>query len=348
MGWKLLGVMNVLIAMVAIFGTGSSHSILGVIAVAMTVPATAGVFLYAYGKAVDVRFWRIFSWLFAADSVGIVTFFIVRSIEVGSRHNPLAVAFLLAFVIGCQFFTWLALHRLSNPHRVDRLAEAVRVARISTDRRPPVTISSQIGAGAKRQTQAVNLRLNYKRGFLLRMGLLVMALGLAGALVAQTPFEGRRGVIRLMVSILGPQGMQAFFAVVSLLLILGGLRYLWLAFGGLAAEICARGIFLRSTYYTGLLPWAVVRGVDIRPLTGWGDRPILVIEHNDQAGFLLRLIGLGDKVAVQCKLLDADEEAIEAWMEAARNRGRPVRTDDHAPAVATARPEFGRRRSHPS
>ena len=344
MGWKILGVANALIALVAIFGN-ASHGVLGVIAAAMAIPATVGVFLYAYGKTVEPRFWRIFSWLFAADSVGIVTFFIVRSIEVGPRHNPMTVVFLLVFVIGCQFFTWMALHRLSSSRQRDMFAKASRAAPAPPVRHPPA-ISSRIGSTGESGVRAVSLRLNYRRGFLAGMGLLVIAVGLVTFLLALTPFEGRRGIVRLMVSILGPQGMQALLAALSLLSVLGGLRCFWLAFGGLAAEIRAHGILLCSMYYTGLLPWAAVKRVEIRPLAGWGDRPILVIERNDRAGILLRLIGLGDKVAVQLNLLDANEEAIAGWIEAARNRGRPLRSDDEAPAIATARPAFGRRRSH--
>jgi hypothetical protein len=125
----------------------------------------------------------------------------------------------------------------------------------------------------------------------------------------------------------------------------GGLRFFWLALDRLAAGISARGIFVRSAYYTGLLPWTAVRGVDLRRLPGWGNTSSIVIEREDRAGFLLRLVGLGNKVVISPKLLDADDDAIEAWIEMARNRGRPPCTDVGTPDLATGRPAFGRRRS---
>jgi hypothetical protein len=114
MGWKLLGLMNVLIVMVAIFGPGSSYGVLGLLAVTMAIPAAAGVFLYAYERPVEPRFWRVFSWLFAVDSVGIVTFFVIRSIEIGPHHNAVLVASFLIFMISCQYLTWLAIYRLGQ------------------------------------------------------------------------------------------------------------------------------------------------------------------------------------------------------------------------------------------
>ena len=187
-------------------------------------------------------------------------------------------------------------------------------------------------------------RLNYKRRTLFGAALLLVGLGLAGLLMSLTPFEGRRGIIRLMVSILGPSGAQVFVASMSILLAIGGLRLVRLAFdGALAVEIGAPGIRVRSIYYTGLLPWAAVRAVESRVVAGWGKHPMLVIHREDSAGLLLRLVGLGDKVVVQRRFLDVDDDAFGAWTRAAKNGGTPMPASTKAHPIAAPERVFGRR-----
>jgi hypothetical protein len=174
--------------------------------------------------------------------------------------------------------------------------------------------------------------------------LLLVGLGLALLLIPLTSFEGRRGIIRLMVSILGPSGAQLFVAGMAILLAVGGLRLVRLAFdGALAVEIGARGIRVRSIYYTGLLPWAAVRAVESRVVGGWGKHPMLVIHRKDSAGLLLRLVGLGDKVVVRRTFLDVDDDAFGAWIVAAKKGGTPLPASTKAHAIAATQRLFGRR-----
>lgn len=345
MGWKLLGLMNVLFAVLAMIGPGSNHGAVRLVVVVITVVATRGVFLHSGGAFGRQRFWRPFSWIVAANGAGVVLFFVVRSLEVGHRHNPVLVSLLLAFIVSCQFFTWLAIHRLSGSGLSGRPAAALHPVRVATAPRSPQTIGSQIQAPAEGRVWAASPQLLYRRRFMVGTGIAVIAAGLVTFLFALTPLEGRRGLIRLMLSILGPQGMQMFLAALSLLLACGGLRCLWLAHGRVAAEVRAQGMLVRSMYYSGLLPWSAVRSVDIRRLRGWGNQPTLCIEREDRANILLGLIGVGDKIVIPSKSLGADDETIGAWIQLARNRGRPPHADHGAPAVGEARPTFGRRRS---
>jgi hypothetical protein len=189
------------------------------------------------------------------------------------------------------------------------------------------------------------MRLKYKRETLVALALLVASLGLVGFLVALTPFEGRRGLVRLVVAILGPEGAQVFVGAASLLMIAAGLRLVWLTSDGAsAAEIGARGIRVRSIYYAGLIPWASVRAVDTRALPGWGNSTMLVIYRSDTPGLLLRLGGLGDKVAIQRKFLDVDDRGIEAWVRAAQNRECPLPARTTAHPVVSPQRVFGRRK----
>jgi hypothetical protein len=200
--------------------------------------------------------------------------------------------------------------------------------------------SRRAKAGVERQI----VRLNYKRTTLFGAALLLVGLGLAGLLISLTPFEGRRGIIRLMVSILGPSGAQVFVASMAILLAIGGLRLVGLAFdGALAVEIGARGIRVRSIYYTGLLPWAAVRAVESRVVAGRGKHPMLVIHRKDAAGLLLRLVGLGDKVVVQRRFLDVDDDAFGAWIRAAKKGGTPMPASTKAHPIAAPERVFGRR-----
>jgi hypothetical protein len=117
MRWKFLGLMNVLIASVAIAGPGE-YSVPRLVCFGMAIPAAVGVFLYASEATAAERFWRIFSWLFAAESIGLADFLLRRSIAIWSAHSPVLIVALLAFVFASQFFTWQALHRLGQGLRI--------------------------------------------------------------------------------------------------------------------------------------------------------------------------------------------------------------------------------------
>ena len=202
-----------------------------------------------------------------------------------------------------------------------------------------------LSRGPSSGVESESVRLNYKRGKLAGFGLLAVGLGVGGFLLALSPFEGGRGSTRLIIAILGPVGAQIFVAAISMLMAAGGLRFLWLMFGGgLAVQVGARGILVRSVYYTGVLPWASVLAVESGVVAGWGNSSeMLVIHRTDRSGLLLRLVGLGSKVAFQRKLLDADDDALEAWVEAAQNRGKPVHAGNAAHPIAMPQRVFGRR-----
>lgn len=128
---------------------------------------------------------------------------------------------------------------------------------------------------------------------------------------------------------------------IGLLAMLGALRLIWLMFdGALAIEVGPRGISVRSVFYTGVLPWSSVASVDTQVLGGWGKDAVLVIIRTDNPGLLLHLCGLGSKVVIQPKLLEADYSALQAWIEVARNRG--TRRSDQQ--VMRPNRTFGRRR----
>lgn len=188
------------------------------------------------------------------------------------------------------------------------------------------------------------MRLNYNRAKLIGTAMLAVCLGAVTFLFALLPTESARGPLRLVHALLGPTGAQLFLVLLAVLCIVGGLRMLWLTFdGAMAVRIDARGIQVRSIYFAGLLPWSTVRGVERRVVAMWGKGPALVIDRNDDPGLFLRLVGLSNKLVIQRGLLDADDRALDAWIEASSERGRPVPARQAAPAVTPSRPVFGRR-----
>jgi hypothetical protein len=116
MAWRVFSVLNALIVFSTVLGpfASSHHSLLGLIAIGMSVPAAGGVYLYAFEKPATRSLWSAFSWLFAADSIGVIVYFAMRIIEVGPHHRPAAMAILFALVVAYQYFTWLAICRLSG------------------------------------------------------------------------------------------------------------------------------------------------------------------------------------------------------------------------------------------
>jgi hypothetical protein len=116
MGWRIFSVLNVLIVLWITFApfASSNRSLIGWVGIAMSVLASGGVFLYVFGKPVGQRFWRAFSFLFAAISLVVVAFFVMRSIQVGTNHRAFVVAALLALIGAYHYFTWLAVHRLGK------------------------------------------------------------------------------------------------------------------------------------------------------------------------------------------------------------------------------------------
>lgn len=174
--------------------------------------------------------------------------------------------------------------------------------------------------------------------------MLVVCLGAVTFLFALHPAESARGPLRLVHALFGPTGAQLFLVLLAVLCIVGGLRMLWLVLdGAMAVRIDVGGIQVRSIYFAGLLPWSAVRGVEQRVVAMWGTGPTLVIDRNDDPGLFLRLVGLGNKLVIQRGLLDADEQALSAWIDASSERGRPVPARQAAPIVAPSRPVFGRR-----
>src|SRR5687768_12245693 len=104
---------------------------------------------------------------------------------------------------------------------------------------------------------------------------------------ALAPPESHKGVLRTIVAMFGTQGAQLFLALLAIITGSGAVRLLWLTFqGALAVEMRVRGIYVRSTLYTGLVPWSAVTGVDIRTVPGWGPHPLLVVHRGDQPGLL--------------------------------------------------------------
>jgi hypothetical protein len=116
MSWKFFSLLNVAFVLTTIVGPFSSshHGVAGLIALALSVPAAGGVVLYAFDRPASPSLWGVFSWLFAADSLGIFGYFALRMVEIGPRGGPLAVAVVLTAVGVYQYCVWLALHRLAE------------------------------------------------------------------------------------------------------------------------------------------------------------------------------------------------------------------------------------------
>jgi len=198
------------------------------------------------------------------------------------------------------------------------------------------------------------VRLTYKRRRLFLSALFHLTIGLGGILFSMSPKEIHGGPIGLVVLILGQRGAHVFLAGICALAVLIAFRAVWLSFdGALAAEVERRGIRLQSIYYSGLLPWEDIEAVSLRNVYGWGKHPVLVVDHSSDMNILLRLVGQGDKVILSPRLLDADDDRIDAWIdaaiEAANNRGPSYQPEKRsAPVVqqpiVQQRPVFGKRR----
>ncbi len=189
------------------------------------------------------------------------------------------------------------------------------------------------------------MHLNYKRSKLALMGLAALCMGVLVFAISLSPLEGRGGgVAALITTMFGTTGAQMFIGSLGALVMLGALRLIWLSIGeAFAVKTGPRGIHVRSAYYSGFLPWASIASVQGRIVSGWGKQPVLVIYRSDKPGLLLRLVGLGDKLVIQPKLLDANDHAVNAWIETARNHGAPVRTEWTGRPLAQPNRVFGRR-----
>jgi hypothetical protein len=139
MGWKIFSIISIVVVLSTIIGpfAASHHSLLGLIGIGISIPASAGVLFYAFGKPKPSSLWHAFSWVFAAQSIGVITFFVVRTIQVAAGHSPVATATLLMLVTGYQYFTWLALYRLSGRglprHSSKSATRAERFAQFATE-----------------------------------------------------------------------------------------------------------------------------------------------------------------------------------------------------------------------
>ena len=188
-------------------------------------------------------------------------------------------------------------------------------------------------------------RLQYKRFALIKSAIVSMFFGLASFSLAFTSFENKHGIIGLLIKILGPNGMHLLMGVTGILLMIAALRFVYLSLdGALAASTSAEGIHVRTPYYSGLIPWTVVEAITCRVVTGWGKHPVLVIHRADDPGPLLWLVGLGNKMLVHLRLLDATQEEVDSWIDHARHRGRPPKTESIKSPSLASKTEFGRRR----
>ena len=296
--------------------------------------APIGLLGYAFGwRLFGVTFWKFYAVIFTVE---ITLRFLRLGPTLSSRPAWLVALVFLAIVMMC-----VALLRHANligGGRRDSRPEA-RLVRT----RPAIAVSPPSAQRLPLDGARV-LRLDYKRGPLIGTGLLLLSLAAVGALLALSPLEGGRGILRLLFTLLGPTGTQILVAATAIFLGVGAVRLIWLAFeGALAVQIGARGIRVRSLYFAGLLPWSYVRSVESRVVTGWGKHPVLVIRRTDSAGVLQRLAGLGDKIAVQRKFLDADDDTIAAWIEAARRGERSLQISNTAQSNAPHQRVFGRR-----
>lgn len=92
------------------------------------------------------------------------------------------------------------------------------------------------------------------------------------------------------------------------------------------------------------MPGLTVEAITCRAVTGWGKHPVLVIHRADDPGPLLWLVGLGNKMLLHLRLLDATQEEVDSWIDHARNRGRPPKAESIKSRSLASKTGFGRRR----
>ena len=116
MGWKIFAIVNAILVGMTIFGPRSSaySAPFEIFSILISIPAAIGLALYAFNRLfLTPSAWRIFSWLFAAYSIGIIGLFLKQLVDkVAGGAALLPIAGALAIVVALQFFNWLALHRL--------------------------------------------------------------------------------------------------------------------------------------------------------------------------------------------------------------------------------------------
>lgn len=189
------------------------------------------------------------------------------------------------------------------------------------------------------------MELYYNRSKLVLSGVLALLAGLVMTVLAFGNMETGRGIIPLIVMILGPTGAKLFMLFIGAAAILAGLRLFWLTGErGLAASISKTGVRIRATLFSEHLGWNEIGKVELARAMGWGPQPVIVMGRREEADLFKRLLGGGNKVVLPPKLLKDDDIAIAQWIAKAVERDTPYRT---RPKVASPMPrEFGFGRRH--
>jgi hypothetical protein len=119
MRWKAFAILNAALVLSTLFGprAGTYYGPFAIVSIAISIPAAAGLLLYAFNKdpyAFDRDmpprpFWMAFSWVFAAYSFGML------------KLSLLAIFGAFAVLAAWHFFTWLAVRRYAIKRHVLRL-----------------------------------------------------------------------------------------------------------------------------------------------------------------------------------------------------------------------------------
>jgi hypothetical protein len=119
-GWKVFSVLNALVVISTIVGprAGSYDSPFELAGIIISIPAALGLILYAFGKHLfSSTFWKVFAWVFAGFSLVAIGLFLKQTVAtaMADGFKPVGMLGAIAVVVCLQFFTWLALQRLSKP-----------------------------------------------------------------------------------------------------------------------------------------------------------------------------------------------------------------------------------------
>jgi hypothetical protein len=133
MRWKAFAILNAALVLSTLFGprAGTYYGPFAIVSIAISIPAAAGLLLYAFNKdpyAFDRDmpprpFWMAFSWVFAAYSFGMLKLAIDNWVIQFARGKLSLLAIFGAFAVlaAWHFFTWLAVRRYAIKRHVLRL-----------------------------------------------------------------------------------------------------------------------------------------------------------------------------------------------------------------------------------
>jgi hypothetical protein len=116
-GWKIFAIFSAIVSIWAIFDGTSYNGPVQMLGLAISIPATIGLILFAFNMSfLSARFWRAFAAIYIAYSIAVLGMSVqnlnVQHTESGKGIWIYVGAFAVMFAL--QFFTSLALWRYSS------------------------------------------------------------------------------------------------------------------------------------------------------------------------------------------------------------------------------------------